>query len=184
MSDNSSEKNRHASRASSSNREKSREPVMVNLTMNTRATDAHTTRSPTEGLSFFAPSRLCVFVFQFNAKAQRRRDAKGVVNLCLHVLRVVVHQTDHYINVTHVRSIYEMPATRITREPRLRMLLLHFAYAWMMHRSAGLFGWVLSTPYPDPPQKVLDTNLRAKPGSSRVVSLILIRLCSCLAIPC
>nr|QNO48609.1 hypothetical protein LKGCFIDI_00011 [Methanosarcinales archaeon ANME-2c ERB4] len=52
----------------------------------------------TRRLLFFAPSRLCVIVFQFNAKAQRRRDAKGVVDLSLHVFCVVVHPTDHYGN--------------------------------------------------------------------------------------
>ncbi len=44
---------------------KNSQSVMVNLTMNTRATDTHTTWSPTERLSFFL-----VFVSQFNAKTQ------------------------------------------------------------------------------------------------------------------
>ena len=69
--------------------------VMVNLTQNTRAIDTRTTGSPTQGLFFFAPSRLRVFVSKFNAKTQRCRGAKGVVNRCLHVLHAVAHQTDH-----------------------------------------------------------------------------------------
>ena len=39
-------------------------------------------------LCAIASLRLCVLVFKYNAKARRRRDAKGVVNLCLHVFRV------------------------------------------------------------------------------------------------
>ena len=50
----------------------------------------------TRKLLFFAPSRLCVIVFQFSEKGER--DAKSVVNLSLHVFRVVVHPTDHYGN--------------------------------------------------------------------------------------
>ncbi len=61
---------------------------MANLTMNTRATDAHTTGSPTE--EFFLV--FLVFVSKFNAKTR-----KGVVNLCLQVLHAVVHPTDNYI---------------------------------------------------------------------------------------
>ena len=43
----------------------------------------------------FRSLRLCVLASlrsQFNAKAQRRRDAKG--DICRHVFRVVVHPTD------------------------------------------------------------------------------------------
>ena len=49
-------------------------------------------------LCAIASLHLCVIVFQFNARAQRRRDAKGVVNLSLHVFCVVVYPTDHYEN--------------------------------------------------------------------------------------
>jgi len=71
----------------------------------------------TRRLLFFAPSRLCIFlviVFQFNARAQRRRDAKGVVNLSLHVFCVVVHPTDHYEN----HYISRQCPTRLPRFPQ------------------------------------------------------------------
>ncbi|KAF5410531.1 MAG: hypothetical protein C5S47_06525 [Candidatus Methanogasteraceae archaeon] len=49
-------------------------------------------------LCAIASLRLCVIVFQFNARAQGRRDAKGGANRSLHVFCVVVHPTDHYEN--------------------------------------------------------------------------------------
>jgi len=45
-------------------------------------------------LCAIASLHLCVIVFQFNARAQRCRDAKSVVNRGLHVFCVVVHSTD------------------------------------------------------------------------------------------
>ena len=45
-------------------------------------------------LCAIASLRLCVIVFQFNARAQRCRDAKSVVNRGLHVFCVVVPPTE------------------------------------------------------------------------------------------
>ena len=79
-------------------------------------------------LCAIASLRLCVIVFQFNAKAQRRRDAKSVVNLGLHVFRVVVHPTDHYGNHWISRPCPLLPSNRSDRRSNSFFRPMKFIY--------------------------------------------------------